>query len=59
MKVIEGKFRVLAEGDSAPLKPRRRLHPAVRYILTRPSFVLGALVIVSMLTLVGLTEGLW
>lgn len=52
--MIEGEFRVLSE-DGVPIKKRRRWPRVVRYILTRPILWLWAF----LLTVIGLTEGLW
>lgn len=53
MKVIEGEFRVLSE-DGEPVKPKKR-RSRLRAVLTHPYFWMW----VWMLTVVGLTEGLW
>lgn len=56
VKVIEGQFRVLSEDGKVQQPPKRRgLHPWARYILTRPLFWIYA----AMITVIGLTEGLW
>lgn len=54
MKVIEGKFRVLSE-DSVPVRKRRRLPRAIRYMNSHPILWIWA----ALITVVGLTEGLW
>lgn len=51
-RIIEGSYRVLGE---EPVRRKRRVNPAVRYVLTRPVFWLW----IAMLSFVGLTEGLW
>lgn len=48
--IIEGRYTVVGE---TPVKPRRRLHPAFRYVLTRPIFWIW----VVLISFVGLTEG--
>lgn len=51
-RIIEGRYRVLGE---EPVRPKRRMNPALRAVLVHPLFWGWA----SALTLIGLTEGLW
>lgn len=60
MKVIEGEFRFVGEDEirerkAWPKRRKRRLPGWVRWTLRQPIFWLW----VFMLTVVGLTEGLW
>lgn len=57
MKVIEGEFRFVSENDE-PVRPKPAAGPwsrAARWLARQPAFWLW----VFMLTVVGLTEGLW
>lgn len=51
-RIIEGRYTVIGE---MPVRPKRRLPPVVRYVLTQRLFWVWAFA----LTVVGLTEGLW
>ncbi len=51
-RIIEGRYTVVGE---TVVKQKRRLHPAIRYCLNHPIILIW----VAMLTVVGLTEGLW
>lgn len=51
-RIIEGRYTVVGE---TTVKPKRRLHPAIRYMNEHPILWIW----VVMITVVGLTEGLW